>query len=213
LKSSSVVYVVPDSDYYSSARYNGHFNPWVLFQTRAAAQWLKTHGVNARIAVPWTGQPGVKTGIDDYLALGYRLDQLTLEEPFPPYPGFAIGPSVRLTNAEARVLDYLTRLNGYCGAFLPSAVAKELRLSRQTVRRACKQFESMGIMVLYRGAPYLKGRHWANEPHGFFMPGVANTYREYLKRLRVPSLHARAGQPRPGRGWDGSFALLEAESA
>lgn len=213
LKSSSVVYVVPDSDYYSSARRNGHFNEFVLFQTRAAAQWLKTRGVNARIGVPWTGQPGVKTGVDDFLALGYRLDQLTPEEPFPPYPGFAIGPSVRLTNSQARVLDYLTSLNGYCGAFLPRAVAKALGLSRQTVRRAYKRFESMGIMVVWRGAPCFKDGHWGNELHGFFMPGVATSYSEYLKRLKVPSPHARAGQPRPGRGWDGSFALLEAESA
>jgi hypothetical protein len=71
LRTARTVYVVPDSDFIASHKFedleNGirYFNPSVYYQTRVAAQWLVTSGVNARIAYPWTTE--TKDGMVDKL--------------------------------------------------------------------------------------------------------------------------------------------------
>ena len=142
-----------------------------------------------------------QTGIDDFLALGYTLDQLTLEAPYAPYPGLAIASSLRLTKAQARILKHLQSDYGLRGAFFPSDVADSLKLDRRTVLRAYQRFEEANILRVWRGNRYFKDGNWQSEPHSFFMFGVANSYRDYLNRLSTPSPHARLGQPKPAPGW------------
>jgi Domain of unknown function (DUF3854) len=66
------VYVVADSDFYQSEKFGGYFNPNVVFQARAAGQYLRNRGLDVKVAIPWTGIDRPKVGVDDFLHQGYR---------------------------------------------------------------------------------------------------------------------------------------------
>ncbi|HVH52934.1 MAG TPA: hypothetical protein VNA32_02235 [Actinomycetota bacterium] len=153
------MYVVPDSDFYASDKFEDettgirYFNPSVLYFTRLAAQWLSNSGVTTKIAVPSASEAMSlgKLGIDDYLARGYALEDLTIEDPFPDAQH--LRPAVKLTKSEEKVLDWLLKFWGNRGAFRVSDVARALRIHRDTVLESYKRSRSFGSCGSGRAAP------------------------------------------------------------
>jgi hypothetical protein len=188
LREAPAVHVVPDSDYYSSPRFDGSFNPMVLWQTRKAAQWLRTRGVNAEIRVPWLGMEAGKVGVDDYLAKGYLLSGLTTQEPYR-HPHVVGGHP--LSKSQTRILGWLLDQQGAYGAFYPGEVAKAVGVDRKTVYRAYKYFEELGIMRVWKGKVVKTQTGFVQAPVAYYIDEPWDMdYGSWLRRIPIP----------PGRG-------------
>jgi hypothetical protein len=192
LQGARTVYVVPDSDFYASNKFTDpdtgvhYFNPSVLYFTRFAAQWLADRKVNTKIAVPWAGEAMSlgKLGIDDYLARGYLLEDLTLEDPYPN--ALHLRPAVKLTPDEEKVLNWFLVHHGNRGAFKPGEVARVLGIDRKTVWRAYKRFVDLRFMRVWEGKVFELDEHYRMRPHMYVMFELIQGYREFLQSIRVP---------------------------
>jgi hypothetical protein len=192
LHSARMVYVVCDSDYFASDRFRDHlgapsFNPDVVYWTRRAAQWLHYRKVTAKIAIPWCAESeDEKTGVDDFLRRGYRLEEMHLLEPLPN--ALVMMPSIRMTRDQERVLRWLLKHQGHFGAFMPGEVAKRLRVDPKTVYNAYRYFEDQGVLRVYQGFPRLNpdGTGGGNRPHKFVAYELIAGYREFLQTIPVP---------------------------
>lgn len=183
LRDVSIVYVVPDSDYYASPKYGGSFNPMVVWQTRAAAQWLGSFGVRTAIRVPWLGRTIDKVGVDDYLALGHPLEELAWGEPrHAPVSVTGYG----LTRSHERVLRWLLDSQGSYGSFYPGHVGKVLGINHKTVTRAYQSFEDKGVMRVWQGKRVNTPEGPRSEPHTFRLTeAVDQSYKAWLDSLPV----------------------------
>jgi hypothetical protein len=192
LRGARTVYVVPDSDFYASDKFEDaitgirYFNPSVLYFTRLAAQWLGNAGVTTKIAVPWASEATSlgKLGIDDYLARGYALEDLTIEDPFPNAQH--LRPAVKLTPDEERVLGWFLQYQGNRGAFKPSEIAKAVGVDRKTVWRAYKRFEELRFMRTWPGKTFELDEHYRIRPHMYVMFELIQGYGDWLRGIRVP---------------------------
>lgn len=192
LQGVRTVYVVPDSDYMASDKYvvDGeiYFNPAVVYHTRMAAQWLFNRKVNAKIAVPWVKQArdGSKLGVDDYLALGYSVGDLRVEDAYANHD--PIERALNLTKTEEKFLRDRLRCDGERGAFRVTRLARKLKMSRESVLRAYKKCEDLGIMRVWEGfARQADDGTWYNDPHWFVAYRLLPSYTDWLRAQPVPA--------------------------
>ena len=182
LRNAPAVYIVPDSDFYSSEKYAGSFNPMVRWQTLKASQWLVSRGVCASVRVPWIGPVSGKVGIDDFLAEGRSLCNLATHAPrvLPqPLDGY------HLTGAQRKILEWLLVNQGAEGAFYPSAVGAAVGKNRATVRRAYQRFEELGIMRVWQGRRVPTQHGFVPGPHVYRVSGALETsYGQWLQRTQ-----------------------------
>ena len=196
LRGARTVYVVCDSDFISSEHYEDprtgirYFNPSVYYQTRLAAQWLVSRGVNAQIAYPWTtetkDQTVDKLGVDDFLFRGYGIEDLIIENAFPEDHDEYFERALKITPSEGLVLKRLLRTQGNRGAFKVSEVAKKLGVNRQTVLRSYKRFEELGFMRVWEGWAVETDDGYRNRPHAYVMYELVHGYWDWVRSIRVP---------------------------
>lgn len=196
LKGARTVYVVCDSDFIASEHFEDprtgirYFNPTVYYFTRLAAQWLSTRGVNAKIAYPWTTETRNgkidKLGVDDYLMRNYRLEDLTVEDAFPPDSSEYFSSALKLTPMERRLLDWLLSRQGIRGAFRPHYVADRIGVDRTTIWRSCKRFEELGFMRVWEGKAFETDDGYRTRPHMYVMFELIHGYGEWVHSIHVP---------------------------
>jgi hypothetical protein len=192
LRGARTVYVVPDSDFFASDKFEDrttgvrYFNPSVLYFTRLAAQWLSNSGVTTKIAVPWASEAMTlgKLGVDDYLARGYALEDLTIEDPFPNSQH--LWPAVKLTPSQERVLGWLLKHHGNRGAFKVGEIAKALRIHRDTVLEAYSRFVELRFMRVWQGFAYELDQDYRKRPTAYVMFELIHGYGDWLRSIRVP---------------------------
>ncbi len=155
----SMVHVVPDSDYFTNGQVA--LNAW-----RCVSEW-RTRGVEADLAVPGSliklhGQEK-KTGVDDWLAAGMSLRDMTF------LPGTVPVPE-GLKKNEARLFDHLISRGGWYGHFRVGAAAKELDIDRRTVTRTKDRLVSRGVIGFRAGKVYRDKDKILTAPHEFWVP-------------------------------------------
>jgi len=200
LRQVRTVYVVPDSDYMASDKYEVdgeiYFNPSVVYHTRMAAQWLANQGVNAKIAVPWAeeAEDGSKLGVDDYLALGYSMEGLRVEDAYANHD--PVERVLTLTKSHERLLRDLMHCHGERGAFRVTKLARKLKMSRDTVLEGYRQFEKLGIMRVWEGfAQQADNGTWYTDPHWYVAYRLLPSYTDWLQSQPVPKKAKRAMVP------------------
>jgi hypothetical protein len=189
------VYVVCDSDFIASKHFEDpvtgvrYFNPSVYYFTRMAAQWLVARGVNAVIAYPWTPETQNETvdklGVDDFLALGYRMEDLDTEPAFPDKREEYLTGSLKITPKEKLLLDWLLTHQGTRGGFRPGDVARVAGMNRKTAWRAYKRFEELGFMRVWEGWPVETDSGYRTRPHQYVMFELIHGYRDFVRSLPV----------------------------
>jgi hypothetical protein len=132
------------------------------------------------------GRDGRQAGVDDYLARGYGLEDLTVENAYPDGQGEYFEHALRITPSEERVLKWLLRHQGNRGAFLPDEVARKLRINRKTVWRSYRRFEELGFMRVWEGWAVETDDGYRTRPHAYVMFELIHGYWEWVRSIRVP---------------------------
>jgi hypothetical protein len=190
LREASTVYVVPDSDFMASEKYEGSFNPEVLYQTRKVAKYLRYNRVRSMIAFPWLGLEYFdlygKLGVDDFLYAGYRIEELVTED--PTKDALNLMPALPMTKDAERVVKAILRRNaGEYGAFVIDEIGKAARVHRNTVRNVYLRLQDAGFWQVFPGRSYVdKLGETKRSPAHYYAYRLLPSHREYLRSIPVP---------------------------
>jgi hypothetical protein len=176
LKRAPEVIVVPDSDYRT--------NSDVVYQTHRAASWLARAGVRVTIGVPLPIVGLGKTGIDDFLASGFGLDELQIvPHPLPTPAG--------LRERDRILFEFLAQ-RGTWGTVRVGEIVEALGWNRKRVYRGFRALERAGLIRYIRPSPRARF-------DGEKLVGQGSTsamYEFYLEELGYEPLYQPPVEPR-----------------